>query len=132
MTPEELKKRTKQFALRAVRLCDSLPRTRAGNVIASQLIRSATSTGANYRAACRARSRADFISKIGLTLEEADESVYWMEIIVESGMKSHKQVSALLEEGNELVAIFVASSTTARKPAQQPAQKIIRDQQSEI
>lgn len=115
MTPEELKKRTKQFALRVIKLCDTLPRTRAGNIIANQLIRSATSVGANYRAACRARSNADFISKIGITLEEADESVYWMEIIVESGMKSEKQMSSLMKEGNELVAIFVASSNTAHK-----------------
>ena len=115
MTPDEMKKRTKQFALRTMKLCDSLPHTRSGNVIANQLIRSATSVEANYRAACRARSTPDFISKIGVTLEEADESVYWMEIIVESGMKSSKQMSLLMKEGNELVAIFVASSNTAHK-----------------
>ena len=115
MTPEEMKKRTKQFALRAMKLCDSLPSTRSGNVIANQLTRSATSVGANYRAACRARSNADFISKIGITLEEADESVYWMELIVESGMKSENQIELLLTEGNELIAIFVASSNTAHK-----------------
>ena len=115
MTPDEMKKRTKQFALRTMKLCDALPRTRLGNVIANQLIRSATSVGANYRAACRARSTPDFISKIGVTPEEADESVYWMEIIVESGMKSSKQMSLLMKEGNELVAIFVASSNTAHK-----------------
>jgi four helix bundle protein len=91
MTPNEMKQRTKEFALRTMKLCDSLPHTRTGNVIANQLMRSATSVGANYRAACRARSNADFISKIGITLEEADESVYWMELIVESGIKSEKQ-----------------------------------------
>jgi four helix bundle protein len=115
MTPDEMKKRTKEFALRTMKLCDSLPHTRTGNVIAKQLIRSATSVGANYRAACRARSNADFISKIGITLEEADESVYWMELIVESGIKSEKQLSLLMKEGNELVAILVASSNTAHK-----------------
>ncbi len=115
MTPEELKARTKQFALRVIKLCDTLPQTRSGNIIANQLIRSATSAGANYRATCRARSDADFVSKIGITLEEADESVYWMEIILESGMKMEKQMSALLAEGRELVAIFVASSNTAQK-----------------
>jgi four helix bundle protein len=115
MTPDELKKRTKTFALRCMKLADALPRTRSGSVIANQLIRAATSVGANYRAVCRARSNADFISKIGITLEEADESVYWMELIVESGVLSEERVSPLVKEGNELVAIFVASSNTARK-----------------
>lgn len=115
MTPEVLKDRTKQFALRAMKLSDALPRTRSGNVIANQLIRCATSVGANYRASCRARSTADFIAKIGITLEESDESVYWLELIVESGMMPEKRVSSLLKEGNELVAIFVASSNTAHR-----------------
>ena len=115
MTPEELKKRTKAYAIRAMKLADSLPNTRSGNVIANQLIRSATSVGANYRAVCRSRSDADFVSKAGVTLEESDESVYWMEVIVESGMKPERQVAELLREGNELVAIFVASSNTARR-----------------
>lgn len=115
MTPDELKARTKQFALRTIRMCETLPRTRAGNIIANQLIRSATSVGANYRSACRARSDADFVSKIGITLEEADESVYWMELIVESGMKTEKVMSALFEEGKELVAIFVSSANTASR-----------------
>ena len=115
MTPDELKRRTKQFALRVLRLCDSLPRTTSGRTIANQLARSATSVGANYRAACRARSNADFVSKIGLTLEEADESVYWMELIVESGMQSEKKMKDLIDEAGELVAIFVASANTARK-----------------
>jgi len=115
MTPEELKNRTRQFALHAIRLCDSLPNTRAANIVANQLIRSATSVGANYRAACRARSNADFVSKIGITLEEADESVYWMELILEGQMKTDTELSKLIEEGHELVAIFVASSNTARR-----------------
>ena len=115
MTPEELKKRTKEFALRCMKLADALPRTRSGNIVAAQLIRSATSVGANYRATCRARSDPDFISKMGITLEEADESVYWMEIIVESKMQSEKRVSALLKESNELVSIFVASLNTVQK-----------------
>ena len=115
MTPEELKKRTKEFALRCIQLADALPKTRVGNIIAAQLIRSATSVGANYRAACRARSVPDFISKMGITLEETDESVYWMEVIIESGMQSENRVSALMKEGNELVSIFVASLNTAQK-----------------
>jgi four helix bundle protein len=115
VTPEELKKRTKEFALRCIQLADALPKTRVGNIIAAQLIRSATSVGANYRAACRARSVPDFISKMGITLEETDESVYWMEVIIESGMQSENRVSALMKEGNELVSIFVASLNTAQK-----------------
>jgi four helix bundle protein len=115
MTPEELKKRTKAFALRCMTLADALPRTRSGNIVAAQLIRSATSVGANYRATCRARSDADFVSKLGITLEEADESVYWMEIIVESKMQSENRVAALLKEGNELISIFVASLNTSQK-----------------
>jgi four helix bundle protein len=121
MTPDELKQRTKKFALRVMALCDTLPHTRSGNVIANQLLRSATSVGANYRAACRARSTPDFISKIGITLEEADESIYWMELIVESKMKPEKQLAELVKEGNELVSIFVASLNTAkRKPQMLP------------
>ena len=114
MTPEELKKRTKAFAINAIRLGDSLPNTRSGNIVANQFIRSATSVGANYRAACRARSDADFASKIGVALEEADESAFWLEIVTESGMKPAQQIAPLLKEGNELVAIFVASSNTVR------------------
>lgn len=115
MTPEEMKKRTKKFALRAIQLSESLPHTRAGNIVANQLIRSATSVGANYRAACRARSKADFVSKIGVTLEESDESGYWTEIIEESGMKPGQETADFLKEANELIAIFVASSNTARR-----------------
>ena len=98
-----------------MKLADALPRTRSGNIVAAQLIRSATSVGANYRATCRARSDADFVSKMEITLEEADESVYWMEIIVESKMQPATQVDALLKEGNELVSIFVASLNTVQK-----------------
>ncbi len=120
MTPEELKKRTKQFALRVIKLCDSMPNTRSANIVANQLIRSATSVGANYRAACRARSDADFISKIGVTLEETDESLYWLEIVVESGMKPEFLVHDLMKEATELLAIFIASSNTSRKRLTKP------------
>ena len=115
MTPDELKQRTKRFALNTMQLCDSLPPTRAGTIVANQLICCATSVGANYRAACRSRSDADFVSRIGVTLEESDESVYWLEIIIESEMKSEQQVSSLMKEGRELVAIFTASHDTIRK-----------------
>jgi four helix bundle protein len=115
MTPDELKTRTKKFALDAIRLSNDLPTSRAGNIIANQLIRSSTSVGANYRSACRARTTADFASRIGITLEEADESVYWMELIGESGMKAGEHLPMLMQEGRELVAIFTASHQTTRK-----------------
>jgi four helix bundle protein len=120
MTPDELKKRTKQFALRVIQICDALPNSRAGNVIAGQLIRSATSVGANYRAVCRARSTPDFVAKLGITLEETDESIYWLELITESGMSHDSRVSALMKEGNELAAIFNASKYTARARISKP------------
>ena len=110
---DDLRYRTKQFSLRAIRLCESLPSKPAARVIASQLLRSATSVGANYRAACRARSTADFISKIGITLEEADETVYWLELLIESGIMPHEKLGALLQEAEELVAILAASRLTA-------------------
>ncbi len=114
MTPDELKRRTKNFGLAVIRLCDTLPQTRSSAIVANQLIRSATSTGANYRAVCRARSDPDFVSKLGVTLEEADESVYWLEIILESKMKKPEEVQPLLNEGNEIVSILVASLNTIR------------------
>ncbi len=114
MTSAELKVRTKHLALETIHLCDTLPNTCSANVIANQLLRSATSVGANYRAAGRARSHADFISKIAITLEETDESQYWLELIIESGMKSKEQVSEFVKEARELTAIFVASSNMAR------------------
>lgn len=114
MTAEELQERTKKFALRVIRLCETLPNSRTANIIANQLMRSATSVGANYRAACRARSKADFISKIGITLEEADESVYWLELIRDTPLHSSSELTELLAEGKALTAIFIASSNTAR------------------
>jgi four helix bundle protein len=123
MTSDDLKKRTKKFALSIIQLCDTLPNTRSANVLANQLLRSGTSVGANYRSACRARSDADFISKIGITLEESDESVYWLELIQESGIKNDDHVSRAMKEGNELTAIFVASSNTARNRVSQNQRK---------
>lgn len=110
---DAMKKRTKQFALRSIQLCESLPDTMTGRVIANQLLRSGTSVGANYRAACRARSSPDFVSKIGITLEESDESAYWMELIIESKLMTENRVESLLREANELTAIFSASHKTA-------------------
>ena len=113
MTSEQLKDRTKQFALRVMKLVDSLPNTVKGRAIANQIIRSATSVGANYRATCRARSRAEFISKIGIVEEEADETAFWLELIVGGGLRRQKQITALLCEVNELVAIMAASRKSA-------------------
>ena len=113
MTSEQLKDRTKQFALRVMKRVDSLPNTVKGRAIANQIIRSATSVGANYRATCRARSRAEFISKIGIVEEEADETAFWLELIVGGGLRRQKQITALLGEANELVAIMAASRKSA-------------------
>jgi len=114
MNPEEFKKRTKAFAVRIIRLVDSLPRSRSTNVIANQLMRSGTSVGANYRAVCRAKSKADFISKLGNVEEECDETVYWMELLIESGKMKASRLSSLMKEADEILSMIVASSTTAR------------------
>jgi len=108
MNKQELQSRTKAFALRVLKLVDALPRTPAGRAISNQLVRSATSVGANYRAACRARSRAEFAAKLGTVLEEADESLYWLEMIRDGGLMSEAKLSLLLREVNELTAIVAA------------------------
>ncbi|PYK80488.1 MAG: four helix bundle protein [Verrucomicrobia bacterium] len=113
MTTDELKARTKQFALRVVTLVEVLPDSVRGRVIADQITRSATSVGANYRATCRARSRAEFIAKIGVVEEEADETDFWLELIIESKIRRAKQILPLLNEANELVAIMAASRKSA-------------------
>ena len=115
MDAEELKKRTKNFGLNTIKLVESLPSTQAGRVIGNQLLRSALSVGANYRAACRGRSKADFISKVGITTEEADESQHWLEMLVEAGIVSPDKLKPLMQEANELVAILTASAKTARE-----------------
>ena len=117
MNREELQQRTKQLGLRAMKLCDALPRSRSANVIANQLLRSATAVGANYRSACRARSSADWINKLGVVIEEADESEYWLELITASGLLSEAKTTALLKEAHELVAIFTAAQLTAKRNA---------------
>jgi four helix bundle protein len=113
MTTPELKARTKEFALRVIRLVDALPNTVKGRAIANQIMRSATSVAANYRAACRARSRAEFIAKIGVVEEEADETAFWLELIVDSPIRTEKQIGPLQKEANELVAIMAASRKSA-------------------
>lgn len=119
MNSEGLKKRTKQFVLRIMKLVDALPRTTTGRIIGGQLIRSGTSVGANYRAACRGRSRAEFSAKIGTVAEEADESCFWLELIIEGGLMEERLVKPLLDEANELTAIFTAAAKTSRKRNQQ-------------
>jgi four helix bundle protein len=109
----DLKARTKQFALRVMKLVDALPRTIQGRAIARQIIRSATSVAANYRAACRARSRAEFIAKIGVVEEEADETCFWLELIIDSRLLTEARVRRLLSEAGELVAIMAASRKSA-------------------
>jgi four helix bundle protein len=113
--PSDLLDRTKAFALRVIRLVNSLDRSLAAEVMGRQLLRSATSVGANYRAACRARSRAEFVARLGVAEEEADESLYWLELLGTSGIIETHRIQDLIEEANELVAIIVASIRTARR-----------------
>lgn len=109
----ELKGRMKQFALRVMELVDALSRTIQGRAKAKQIIRSATSVAANYRAACRARSGAEFIAKVGVVEEEADETCFWLELIIDSGLLTEARVRPLLSEAGELVAIMAASRKSA-------------------
>jgi four helix bundle protein len=115
MNAEELKRRTKKFGLDVIKLVEALPSTQTGKVIGNQLLPSALSVGANYRAACRGRSKADFISKVGITIEEADESQHWLEMLTEAGLMPQEKVQPLAHEANELVAILTASAKTARE-----------------
>jgi len=115
MNDENLKSRTRQFALRVIKLVESLPRDMTSDVLGRQLLRAGTSVGANYRAACRSKSTADFISKMGTVEEEVDESGFWMELLVDSGKIKPAKISALMQEAGELTAIAVSSINTARK-----------------
>ncbi|HLB31640.1 MAG TPA: four helix bundle protein [Gammaproteobacteria bacterium] len=117
MNEHELKRRTKQFGLRIMRLVELLPKTSTGRVIGNQLLRSGASVGANYRAACRGRSKAEFAAKIGTVVEEADESAYWLEMITEGDLLLHDEVKMLHREAEELTAIFVSSRRTATQKA---------------
>lgn len=115
MTEDELKRRTKAFALRIIKLVDALPNTTVGRAIGGQLVRSGTSVPANYRAACRGRSKAEFIAKLGIVEEEADESCLWLELIIESKLLKRNQVQDLLNEANEITAIMSSSRITAKR-----------------
>ncbi len=115
MSSDQLVKRTKQFALRVIKVVESLPKGNTAQVIGNQLLRSATSVGANYRAARRGRSPAEFRSKLGIVEEEADESIYWLELIVESGLMTESRLSDLMQEANEILAMVISSINTSRK-----------------
>jgi four helix bundle protein len=115
MDKEKFKARTKAFALRVIRLVEALPKNQTtAQVIGKQLLRSGTSVGANYRAACRAKSTAELITKLNIALEEADESLYWMELIVEAELIAPNKLDSLMQESNEIVAMLVASLKTLR------------------
>jgi four helix bundle protein len=112
---EAMQKRTKQFGLRILKVFRALPRSEDARILGRQLLRSGTSVGANYRAVCRARSRKEFISKMNIVVEEADEAVYWLELLVEGEIMSARRLKALIDEGNELLRICSASLRTARR-----------------
>lgn len=115
MTQEEMKARTKQFALRILKLVQSLPINLVTEVIGKQLLRSGTSVGANYRASCRAKSTADFINKLAIVEEEADESIYWMELLVEAQIVKENLLKNLMNEGNQILSIVVSSIKTTKE-----------------
>ncbi len=119
-----LKQRTKQFALRAMKLVGALPESMVGRTIGNQLVRSATSVGANYRSACRGRSKPEFVAKLGIVVEEADECGYWLELIIDGELMKKSLVESLLTEANELTAIMVASHKTAQSSIQNSNSKI--------
>lgn len=113
MDAAELQKRTKLFAIRVIKLCKTLEKDFVGRIIANQLLRSATSIAANYRAVCRAKSLKDFIAKLAVVIEESDESVFWIELLIESNIIKSHLISNLLEEANAITAIMVASRHSA-------------------
>lgn len=114
MESDELKKRTRAFALRIIRLAESLPDTSTARIIRNQMLRCGSSVGANYRAACRAKSKPDFISKMGIVEEEADETVYWMELLIDAEIMKPSRIADLIDEANQITRIVVASINTAR------------------
>ena len=113
--PNDLVDRTKRFGLETIKFCEGLPKDETSRILSRQLLRPATSVGANYRAVNRAKSKADFISKLGTVLEEADESAYWIELLTDAGKVAPSRSGPLHREANELVAIAVASLNTARR-----------------
>ncbi len=120
--PEQMKDRAKKFAIRIVRLFRKIPKTDEARIVGKQVLRAGTSVAANYRAVCRARSKAEFIAKMGTVVEEADETVFWLELLVETGIVSRGRMESLLAEANELLAIFAASHGTAKSSSRAMAQ----------
>lgn len=114
MNQEQMRNRTKEFSKQIITLCRQLPENREGRLIGNQIFRSGTSVGSNYRAVCRARSKADFVAKVGLVLEEADETLYWLELIDETKIMINGTPAEIKKEANELVAIFVSTVNKAR------------------
>ena len=114
MNQEQMKMRTKEFAKQVIELCRQLPNTREGQLIGTQLFRAGTSVGANYRAVCRARSKADFVAKLGIVLEETDESLYSLEILAENKIMGAGCLGDLTNEAKQLLAIFISSLNTAK------------------
>ena len=114
MNPKDFKARTRAFALRIIRLAESLPNTATANVIRNQMLRCGSSVGANYRAACRAKSKRDFAAKMGIVEEEADETVYWIELLIDAGIVKLARVAELLKEADEILSITVSSIKTAK------------------
>jgi four helix bundle protein len=126
VTQVDLKDRTRAFALAIIRLVEELPRSRSGDVLGNQLLRAGTSVGANYRAACRARSRREFLAKLGVVEEEADEAQFWLELVLERSLADQARTSSLLNEARQLVAIAVASIRTARRAVRAIPQSAFR------
>ncbi|MDP1675244.1 MAG: four helix bundle protein [Bacteroidota bacterium] len=114
MTELEMQIRTKKMALRVIKMSESLPKNKTGNIICDQILRSSTSTASNYRAACRAKSKADFVYKLGIVEEESDETEFWLEMIVDSGLLPEKKLATLRDEVNQITRIVSASKITAR------------------
>ena len=115
MEKRDLKERTKSFALKVIKAVEMLPKEKTADILGNQLLKAGTSVGANYRAACRAKSNADFISKMGIVEEESDETIYWMELLIESALVRKDDLIPLLDEANQILAITVSSMKTARK-----------------
>ncbi len=129
MNPEDMKARTRAFALRIIRLAESLPDTPTARVIRNQMLRCGPSVGANYRAACRAKSKPDFVSKLGTVEEEADESIYWMELLIDAEIVKRSRIADLLDEADQILSIVITSIKTAKGLRTNP-QSAIRNQKS--
>ena len=129
MNPEDMKARTRAFALRVIRLAESLPSTPTAKVVRNQMLRCGPSVGANYRAACRAKSKPDFVSKMGTVEEEADETIYWMELLIDAEIVKRTRIADLLDEADQILSIVITSIKTAKGLRANP-QSAIRNQKS--